>query len=322
MTLETKIRRAETQLFEAAGLDAEASFVELRRTGARVRVLSFGSGQPLVLLHGVAVSAAAWTPLLGELAGYRIHAVDLPGHGLSSPVAYRRGEVRGHTLQMIDDLYDALALGPTPVVGHSLGGMFALWYAAARPGRIGSLVVVGDPAVALPGSTVRMPLSLMTVPVLGPAMLRSPSPRAMYRKLFGMGNGDAAAAAAPIELLDALRFATRRPGTARSVAALMHAINGFRRPRPENEMDADELGRVTVPTLFLWGTKDPYLAPGDARPWIEKMPAATLHEVPAGHAPWLEDPAGCAEVIARHLTATGFPPASDTGSSRPAGVQS
>jgi pimeloyl-ACP methyl ester carboxylesterase len=321
MTLENKIRHAEKQLFEAAGLDVETSFVELRRTGARLRVLSFGSGPPVVLLHGVALSAAAWTPLLGELAGFRIHAVDLPGHGLSGPVAYRRGEVRDHTLQLIDDLYEALALGSTPVVGHSLGAMFALWYAAARPGRIGSLVVVGDPAVALPGVTVRMPLSVMTVPVLGTAMLRSPSPRPVYRQLFGMGLGREAAAAAPSQLLDVLRFAARRPGNARTVAALMHAINGFRRPRPESVMDADELGRVTVPTVFLWGTKDTYLAPGDARPWIEKMPAATLHEVPGGHGPWFDDPAGCAGVITRHLAATGFPPASATGSSGPAGLQ-
>jgi pimeloyl-ACP methyl ester carboxylesterase len=309
MTLENKICQAEEQLFEAAGLDAESSFVELPRTDVRLRVLSFGSGQPVLFLHGVAISAAAWTPLLGELAGFRVHAVDLPGHGLSDPVAYRRGHVRDHTLQLIDDLYEALALGSAPVVGHSLGGMFALWYAAARPGRIGSLVVLGDPAVAIPGATVRMPLSLMTVPVLGPAMLRSPSLRPMYRQLFGMGMGGAAAAAAPSELLDALRFAARRPGNARTVAALMHAIDGFRRPRPECVMGADELGRVTVPTVFLWGTKDPYLAPGDARPWIEKMPAATLHEVPAGHGPWFEDPAGSAEVITQHLTATGFPPA-------------
>jgi pimeloyl-ACP methyl ester carboxylesterase len=315
MTLEDKIRDAETRLFEAAGLDPDASFVELRRTGVRLRVLGFGSGQPVVLLHGLANSAATWTSLLAELDGFRIHAVDLPGHGLSGPVDYRRGEVRGHTLQMIDDLYEALALGPTPVVAHSLGAMFALWYAAARPGLIDSLVAFGSPAVALPGAIVRMPLSPMTVPVLGPSMLRSPGPRPFYRRLFAMGTGGTAVAALPAEFLDALRFAGRRPGNARTVAALMHAINGFRRPRPESVMDADELGRVTVPTLFLWGTDDPYLAPGDGRPWIEKMPAATLHEVPAGHAPWFEDPAQCAELISRHLTATGFPPTSGAGSS-------
>jgi pimeloyl-ACP methyl ester carboxylesterase len=255
-SFEDKIRQAENTLFETSGLHADTSFVELHRTGARLRVLSFGSGQPVLLLHGVGLSAAAWTPLLGELAGFRLHAVELPGHGLSGPVAYRRGEVRGHTLQLIDDLYEALALGPTPVIGHSLGAMFALWHAAACPGRIASLVVLGDPAVALPGVTVRMPLSLMTVPVLGPAVLRSPSPRAVYRWLFGVGLSPAAAATAPSQLIDVLRFATRRPSNARTVAALMHAINGFRHARPESVMATNELGRVTSPTLFLWGADE------------------------------------------------------------------
>jgi len=302
MTLDDRIRQAEEQLFEAAGLDAEISFVELPRTGARVRMFGFGGGPPVVLFHGVAFSTAAWTPLLGELAGFRIHAVDLPGHGLSDPLAYRRGEVRRQMLDLIDDVFDALDLESTPVVGHSLGGMIALWHAAARPGRITSLVAVGSPAVAIPGSVVRMPLSLLTVPVVGPAMLRGPSPRSSYRQLFRLGMGRAATAAAPRPLLDALRFASRRPGNARTIGALLHAVDGFRRPRPESVMSADELGRITAPTAFLWGTDDAYLAPDVARPWIDEMPAATLHEVPGGHGPWFEDPAGCAALITRHLT--------------------
>lgn len=319
MTLEDRICQAEKQVFAAAGLTPEATFVELPRTGARLRVLSFGSGQPLVLLHGLALGAAAWAPLVGDLAGYRLHAVDLPGHGLSDPVAYRRGAVRDHALQLIDDLYEALGLDAAPAVGHSLGGMFALWHAAARPGRISSLAVLAAPAVAIPGTTVRMPLSPMTVPALGPAMLRSPSPRPLFRQLIAQGLGPGAAAAMPPGLLEVLRLAGRRPGNARTVASLMHAINRFRRPRAESVMDADELGRVTVPTAFVWGTEDRYLVPGDARPWIERMPAATLHEVAGGHGPHFEDPASCVELITRHFAATGYPPAGRAGSSRGGG---
>ena len=39
--------------------------------------------------------------------------------------------MRDHTLRLMDDLFEALDLTTAPVVGHSLGGMFALWYAAA-----------------------------------------------------------------------------------------------------------------------------------------------------------------------------------------------
>jgi len=105
-----------------------------------------------------------------------------------------------------------LALAAAPVVAHSLGGMFALWHAAARPGRIASLVAIGEPAVALPGVVVRMPLSLLTVPVLGEAVLRAPTPRPVYPRLLGQGLSPAAAAAAPDELIDVLRLAARRLG--------------------------------------------------------------------------------------------------------------
>jgi len=217
--------------------------------------------------------------------------------------------VRDHALRLVDGLLDALGLHAAPVVGHSLGGMFALWYAAARPGRVASLVAIGEPAGALPGVRVRMPLSPLTVPVLGEAVLRAPSPRPVYRRLLGQGLSPAAAAAAPDELVDVLRLAARRPGNARTVASLMHAIDGFRRPRADGVMTGAELGRIIAPALFCLGAADPFLTPAQARPAVAKIPGAVLREVPGGHAPWLEDPVGCAKLVTSHLTETGFAPA-------------
>ena len=309
MKLDHRIREAETRLFARSGVQPEESFLDVAPARVRLRVLSVGAGPPLVMLHGVSLAAAVWAPWLADLAGYRAHLVELPGHGLSGPVAYRPGAVRDHTLGLMDGLFDALGLAAAPVVGHSLGGMFALWYAAARPGRIASLVAIGEPAAALPGVKVRMPLSLLTVPVLGEAVLRAPSPRPVYRRLLGQGLSPAAAAAAPDELLDVLRLAARRPGNARTVASLMHAIDGFRRPRADTVMTDGELGQITVPAMFCLGTGDPFLTPAQARPSVAKIPGAVLHEVPGGHGPWLEDPAGCAKLVTGHLPATGFAPA-------------
>jgi pimeloyl-ACP methyl ester carboxylesterase len=309
MKLDHKIRETETRLFARSGLQPEESFLDIDSVKVRLRVLSVGSGPALVMLHGVSLAAAVWAPWLASLTGYRALLVELPGHGLSGPVAYRPGAVRDHSLRLIDGLFDALGLATAPVVGHSLGGMFALWHAAARPGRIASLVAIGDPAVALPGATVRMPLSLLTVPVVGPAVLRTRTPRPVYRHLLGRGLSPAAAAAAPADLVDVLRLAVRRTGNAKTVASLMHAIDGFRRPRPDSVMTDGELGQISVPTMFCWGTGDPFLSPAQARPAIAKIRGAVLHEVPGGHGPWLEDPAGCARLTVSHLTATGFAPA-------------
>jgi pimeloyl-ACP methyl ester carboxylesterase len=89
--LEGRIRDAERNLFAAVGADVEEFFVELAKTGLRVRVLSHGRGPAVVLLHGASESAAIWAPLFTRLGRFRLLAVDLPGHGLSDPVAFRRG---------------------------------------------------------------------------------------------------------------------------------------------------------------------------------------------------------------------------------------
>ena len=92
--------------------------------------------------------------------------------------------MREHAYRLIDDILDALGLDQAPVIGHSLGGMFALWHAAAGADRISALIAVGVPAVAFPGVRVRMPLSPLTVRGLGVAILRSPSPRSIYRRVL------------------------------------------------------------------------------------------------------------------------------------------
>src|SRR6202042_1842719 len=289
MGLEERIREAGGALFDTAGAEVDESFLDLAGTGARVRLLSHGTGPPLVLLHGVSLSAAAWAPLFPALSDWRVLAVDLPGHGLSDPDSYRRGQVRHSARLLIDDIFDALGLDQAPVVGHSLGGMLALWHAAAGTERISRLVAIGEPAVALPGVRVRMPLALLTVRGLNLAVLRSPSPRPVYRRLLAQGLGRAEVAAAPDSLIDALRLSARRPGNARTVSSLMHATDHFRRPRPESVLSAAELRAIAVPTMFIWGACAPYLTAARARPSIDQIPSATLYEVPGGHGPWLVD---------------------------------
>ena len=317
--LERRIHDAESDLFAAVGADVDEFFLELARTGLRVRVLSHGHGPAVILLHGVTESAAIWAPLFPELRHFRLLAVDLPGHGLSDPVTFRRGQVREHARRLIDDILDALGLDEVPVIGHSLGGMFALWHVAAGSERISEVVAIGEPGVALPGVRVRMPLSLLTVRGLGVAVLRSPSPHRVYRRLLAQGMGGGEVAAAPDSLIEALRLSARRPGNARTVASLMHAIDRFRRPRPDSVLTSAELAAITVPAIFILGSDDPYLSIERARPSIDLIQGARLYEVPAGHAPWLVDAQHAAELITTHSHLTTDPHLSPAPSeSRPA----
>ncbi len=304
MSVEQRIRKAEDSLFARYDLERDEAFVDLPVAKLRLRVLSVGSGPDLVLLHGVSLAAAIWAPWLPELEGYRKHLVELPGHGLSDPVIYRVGSVREHSVQVLDDLFDSLDLDAPSVVGHSLGGMFALWHAAERPAKIASLVAIGDPGAALPGVKVKMPLSMLTVPGMGRAVLSAPLPRSTYRRMLGQGTSSAAARSMPDDLVDALRHARMKNGNPQTVASLMHAIDGFRRPRPETVMSDDELARIETPTMFCWGREDPFLSPEQASPSVAKIPGAVLHEVAGGHAPWFEGPVECAKLVNDNQRAT------------------
>jgi pimeloyl-[acyl-carrier protein] methyl ester esterase len=109
------------------------------RVAPPLHVEATGNGPALVLLHGFAMHGGLFAPLLPELAPrFRVHAVDLPGHGCSAP-----GPVRDiASLARAIDEATAAVEGPLIVVGWSLGGQAALQWALARPERVGKLVLV------------------------------------------------------------------------------------------------------------------------------------------------------------------------------------
>lgn len=92
-----------------------------------------GDGPPVVLIHGVGLRAQAWDDVVLHLQrAYRLHAVDLPGHG-QSPLA--GSETLEDFVARIAAYVSALK-GEIRVVGHSMGAMIALELAALMPDRV------------------------------------------------------------------------------------------------------------------------------------------------------------------------------------------
>lgn len=101
-----------------------------------------GAGAPIVFLHGLGASTTTWDACMEILADrYEVVAVDLPGHG-SSPVPEDPDAFsRDGALDDLDRVLDGLG-APAVLVGHSLGGYFALAHAATRPGVVRGIVVL------------------------------------------------------------------------------------------------------------------------------------------------------------------------------------
>ncbi|UNS99089.1 alpha/beta fold hydrolase [Streptomyces tubbatahanensis] len=123
-----------------------AARVHATAGGARLLHGGGGAGGPVTLfLHGFGGTAAHWEPVLGRLGpGVRGLAVDLPGHGDNSlPVDTPRELVHSYLLDVVEQ---AAGVREFALVGHSLGGLLALDLAAAHPGRVREVAVVGSAA--------------------------------------------------------------------------------------------------------------------------------------------------------------------------------
>jgi 3-oxoadipate enol-lactonase len=115
-----------------------------RAQAGALSVLSSGSGEPLVLLHPLALAGELWRPLTANLTGLEVFAVDLRGHGESA------WDGKPFTIEdMADDLgraLDALGVGPINLLGMSMGGSVAMTFAGKNPDRVRSLVLADTTA--------------------------------------------------------------------------------------------------------------------------------------------------------------------------------
>jgi pimeloyl-ACP methyl ester carboxylesterase len=114
-----------------------SSFFDAR--GVRIHYLVEGSGEPVVLVHGLYSSARInweWPGTMAALArGHQVVALDLPGHGRSD----KPEEASAYGAQMAEDvvlLLDHLDIRRAHVVGYSLGGIVALKVIATHPDRV------------------------------------------------------------------------------------------------------------------------------------------------------------------------------------------
>ncbi|MGV9675472.1 alpha/beta fold hydrolase [Nocardia sp. NPDC003482] len=111
----------------------------------RVHYREFGSGAPLLLIHGLMTTSYSWRYVLEGLgAHFRLIVPDLPGNGRSSQPAVRLSAPA--MAAWIGEFQDTLGLRGCAAVGNSLGGYLAMRHALADPGAFSRLVNIHAPA--------------------------------------------------------------------------------------------------------------------------------------------------------------------------------
>lgn len=305
MSIDDEQRAAEVRLYSQYGLSSQERFIEA--AGIRLRVVEVAGDPalpPVVLLHGAASVTAAAIPLIPAFGGARVIALDWPGHGLSGPARLGpRTDLRALAIEIMDAVAAEFALDRFDVVAHSLGGQLALYCCLARQSRVRRLVLLGAPGAAFGGLKAAGGFGPLAIPVIGSLLLRIPVSREQYGKNSALTLGAGTVDDWPRELVDVGWFASRRSAFKRTVPGLFRAIVGGGSVRPGIGVSVEELAALSIPVLFVWGNADVFASPSDAKDWIDAVPGASLVELAAGHAPWLNKPEEAASAVRSFLRA-------------------
>jgi pimeloyl-ACP methyl ester carboxylesterase len=269
--------------------------------GHRCSYRTGGRGPVLVLLHGITNSSASWEPVIGLLAQhFTIVAPDLLGHGDS---AKPRGDYSlGANASLLRDLLLALGHDRATIVGHSLGGGIAMQFGYQFPERVERLVLVASGglgrqvtpflrAVALPGAELVLPL-LASQPLVDAGTTVG----GWIDKVGLRLGADIAAMATGFASLQDIEARRAFVHTARSVID----IGGQR----VNATDKLYLAQA-VPTLIVWGDRDPIIPARHGMRAHELMPGSRLELFEgAGHFPHHDDPVRFGTALAEFVAQT------------------
>lgn len=233
--------------------------------GASIHYQRSGTGEPVILIHGLSASSRWWSRNVDTLAErYEVYLIDLVGFGRSRG---RDGFVLADSAVLVAHWMDAIGIDHAHIIGHSMGGFIAAHLAAEFQDKVQRLILV-DAAVPLPRQR-----RLRHVTHLGRELRHTP-----VRFL-------------PLLATDAVRAGPK---------TVWGAFNQLLVADIEQE-----LSRIQAPVLIIWGEHDTLVPPGTADRLTELIPHAQRVVVAgAGHKPMLERPAEFNQRVIEFLSST------------------
>jgi len=220
-----------------------------------------GEGPVVILIHGIASSAATFTPLVPLLSDrYRCISIDLLGFGDSPAPADATYTIEQHVASIHETIRSLKLAAPFILVGHSLGSLLSARYTALHPQQVSRLLLVSPPIYVTPDA-------------LGDPLARAQVSAYLRVYEFMRQNKDftissAANIARFFQLKDVLEVSERnwRP----FMLSLENCI--------ESQTTVSDIAAVRVPIDVIYGALDQFIAPGPMR-IIEQMRHVTMHRV-------------------------------------------
>ena len=262
-------------------------------------------GETAVYVHGLGGSSTNWTDLAGLLSGrMRGLIVDLPGFGRSEPPRGYDYTMDAHA-DAVTGFVDGLNAGPVHLFGNSMGGVISMMVAAARPDLVRTLTLV-SPAVPdlrpRTGRTSDPRLPLAFLPVVGARARRALAeltPRERAEQIIRLCYAHPEMippqrlAAAEAEFAERMAMPWARAALGRSTVGLLRSWL-VRRPNSLWTV----AGRITAPTLVVWGTEDKLVSVRKAPRTARLIENGRLFVLPrTGHVAQMERPESVARAV-------------------------
>ena len=274
----------------------ELKYLDLH--GERIAYLDEGSGEAIVLLHGLAGSSDTWRSLIGPLSRkYRVVAPDLLGHGNSTKP--RTDYSLGALSVLVRDVLDELGITRATFVGHSLGGGIAMQFVYQHPDYVQRLVLINSgglgPDVGMLLRLASLPGAELVLPVIAAKRLLAPGERvwSLMRK---------AGIESPRGEEMWRHYRSLSDGPTRQ--AFLRTVRGVIDHRGQAVSALNRLNtRMDFPVMAIWGDRDAMIPVAHAYAAQQVRPDVRVEVLTdVGHFPHAERPAEVAELIDDFIT--------------------
>jgi pimeloyl-ACP methyl ester carboxylesterase len=240
--------------------------------GNKIRYLESGdSKKTLVLIHGLGASSERWSKVIPIFAKeYRVVVPDLIGFGHSDkPLVDYTPEF---FLDFLEKFFVASNIDRPNIIGSSLGGQLSAEYASLHSQNIEKLVLV-SPAGAMKQSTPALDAYIMAA--LYP---NDQSAKNAFEMMEASGED------IPDEIVNGFVERMRLPN---AKLAFMSTVLGLK----NSELITSKLLLISVPTLIIWGSKDPVIPINYADDFISSIQDCRFFRMDGcGHTPYVQDP--------------------------------
>jgi magnesium chelatase accessory protein len=252
--------------------------------GIRVAESGASSAPPILLVHGWGASIYMWRAWFAPLvaAGFRVLAIDLPGHGLSDKPTDEGRYTIDRMVASVRELMEIERLTAPHVVGQSMGGAILLELALRGEHELGRLALVNPASF---GRVHLLPLARRASPRAMEPVLERIVPRWIVARAHRRVYGDPSRITD--EDIDQYWAPSQFPGYASAMRRLVHEFTWVRAPARSMAARLRTLAAPTAPVLVVLGTRDRLVR--DARPYVAQLrkagaPIEVYASVGGGHA--------------------------------------